>query len=254
MKEHQIIDMIMTLKLSNTSKLIFVALARRLDWSTWSKAMSVSYIYSMLGGSVSQRSISRALAELVTMQLITRTQSERADNTKLITLNTSELVKLSTAPPTELDPVTVSDPVTMSPSVTMSDPDTMSPAVTMSDLTPCHNNPDTMSDQTLTPCHSDPDTMSDNKLYITLNHNSKKTLSTEKPSQGGSTFQFSNEGDDPEIPDDVNSEQTNDRIKDYFKRPSEPVQPVMSIQEERRARELKIMEAQDRMSRSYRKR
>ena len=242
MKEHQIIDMIMTLKLSNTSKLIFVALARRLDWSTWSKAMSVSYIYSMLGGSVSQRSISRALAELVTMQLITRTQSERADNTKLITLNTSELVKLSTAPPTELDPVT------------MSDPDTMSPSVTMSDLTPCHNDPDTMSDQTLTPCHSDPDTMSDNKLYITLNHNSKKTLSTEKPNQGGSTFQFSDEGDDLEIPDDVNSQQTNDRIKDYFKKPSEPVQPVMSIQEERRARELKIMQAQDRMSRSYRKR
>ena len=235
MKEHQIIDMIMTLKLSNTSKLIFVALARRLDWSTWSKAMSVSYIYNMLGGSVSQRSISRALAELVTMQLITRTQSERADNTKLITLNTSELVRLSTVPPAELDPVTMSDPVNMSPPVPMSDPDTMS-------------------DQTLTSCHSDPDTMSDNKLYITLNHNSKKTLSTEKSNQGGSTFQFSNEGDDLEIPDDVNSEQTNDRIKDYFKRPSEPVQPVMSIQEERRARELKIMEAQDRMSRSYRKR
>ena len=242
MKEHQIIDMIMTLKLSNTSKLIFVALARRLDWSTWSKAMSVSYIYNMLGGTVSQRSISRALAELVTMQLITRTQSERADNTKLITLNISELVRLSTAPPAELAPVTLSDP------------DTMSPSVTMSDLTPCHSDPDTMSDQTLTPCHSDPDTMSDNTLYITLNDNSKKTLSTEESSQGGSTFQFSNEGDDLEIPDDVNSEQTNDRIKDYFKRPSEPVQPVMSIQEERRARELKVMEAQDRMSRSYIKR
>mgnify|MGYP001974438355 CR=1 FL=1 len=248
MKEHQIIDMIMTLKLSNTSKLIFVALARRLDWSTWSKAMSVSYIYNMLGGSVSQRSISRALAELVAMQLITRTQSERADNTKLITLNTSELVKLSTAPPAELDPDT------MSPPDTMTSPDTMSPYVTMSDLTPCHDDPDTMSDQTLTPCHDDPDTMSDNKLYITLNNNSLKTLSTDKSSQGGSAFQFSNEEDDPEIPDDVNSEQTNHRIKDYFKRPSEPVQPVMSIQEERRTRELKIMEAQDRMSRSYRKR
>ena len=202
MKEHQIIDMIMTLKLSNTSKLIFVALARRLDWSTWSKAMSVSYIYNMLGGSVSQRSISRALAELVTMQLITRTQSERADNTKLITLNTSELVKLSTEPPTELDPVT----------------------------------------------------MSDNKLYITLNHNSKKILSTEKSSQGGSSFQFINEEDDSEEPDDVNCEETNGGIQKYFKKISEPVQPVLSIQEEKRARELKIMEAQDRMSRSYRKR
>ncbi len=161
MKEHKIIDMIMTLKLSNTSKLIFVALARRLDWSTWSKAMSVSYIYNMLGGSVSQRSISRALAELVGMQLITRTQSERADNTKLITLNTSELVRLSTTPPAELDPDTMSDPVTMSPSDTMTDPDTMSPSVTMSDLTPCHDDPVTVSDQTLTPCHDDPDTMSD---------------------------------------------------------------------------------------------
>ena len=248
MKEHQIIDMIMTLKLSNTSKLIFVALARRLDWSTWSKAMSVSYIYNMLGGSVSQRSISRALAELVTMQLITRTQSERADNTKLITLNTSELVRLSTDPPAE------QDPVTMSPPVTMSDPDTMSPSVNMSDLTPCHNDPDTLSDQTLTPCHSDPDTMSDNKLYITLNNNSKKTLSTEKPSQGGSSFQFINEEDDSEEPDDVNCEETNHRIKDHFKRPSEPIRPVLSIQEEKRARDLKIMEAQDRMSRSYRKR
>ena len=254
MKEHQIIDMIMTLKLSNTSKLIFVALARRLDWSTWSKAMSVSYIYNMLGGSVSQRSISRALAELVTMQLITRTQSERADNTKLITLNTSELVKLSTEPPTELDPVTMSDPDTMSPSVTMTDPVTMSPSVTMSDLTPCHDDPDTMSDQTMTPCHDDPDTMSDNKLYITLNHNSKKILSTEKSSQGGSSFQFINEEDDSEEPDDVNCEETNGGIQKYFKKISEPVQPVLSIQEEKRARELKIMEAQDRMSRSYRKR
>jgi hypothetical protein len=124
----------------------------------------------------------------------------------------------------------------------------------MSDLTPCHDDPDTMSDQTLTPCHSDPDTMSDNKLYITLNHNSKKTLSTEKSSQGGSSFQFINEEDDSEEPDDVNSEETNHRIKHYFKKPSEPIKPVMSIQEERRARELKIMEAQDRMSRSYRKR
>ena len=253
MKEHQIIDMIMTLKLSNTSKLIFVALARRLDWSTWSKAMSVSYIYNMLGGSVSQRSISRALAELVTMQLITRTQSERADNTKLITLNTSELVRLSTAPPAEQDPVNMSPPVTMSPSVTMTDHDTMSPSVTMSDLTPCHDDPDTMSDQDLTPCHDDPDTMSDNTLYTTLNNNSLKTLSTEKSSQGTS-FQFSDEEDDSEEPDDVNCEETNGGIQNYFKKISEPVQPVLSIQEEKRARELKIMEAQDRMSRSYRKR
>jgi len=97
--------------------------------------------------------------------------------------------------------------------------------------------------------------MTDNKVSNSILKSNKESLfMSDKSSQGGSTFQFSNEGDDPEIPDDVNSEQTNDRIKDYFKRPSEPVQPVMSIQEERRARELKVMQAQDRMSRSYRKR
>ena len=135
MKEHEIIDMILTLKLSNTTKLVFMAMARRLDWSTWSKAMSVSYIHKMLGESVSQRGISRALAELSKLKLISRSESGRSDNTKLITLNVSELVHLSTIPPLE-----VAHPDTMSDTDTMSDPDTMT------DLTPCHTTLDTMSD------------------------------------------------------------------------------------------------------------
>ena len=145
--EYEIIDMIMKLKLKNTTKLIFVAIARKLDWKTWSKPMSISYIHMMIGGSVSTRSISRALVELQELELINRSTSKRSDNTRAIILNVDQLVTVS-----------------------------QSPSATMSDLTPCHTSSDTMSDPPLTLCHTSSDTMSDNILYNTLNNTLDNTL------------------------------------------------------------------------------
>ena len=153
MNEYQIIDMILRLDLKTTTKLVFVALARKLDWNTWSKPMSVSYIHNALGQSVSQRGISRALSDLQRLGVITRVESERPDNTKVIILNISVLKSLCQ----DLD--------------TMSDPDTMS------EVTLRHGDPDTMSEVGMTPCHGDPDTMSDNILYNTLNNTLNNTLS-----------------------------------------------------------------------------
>ena len=191
MNEYQIIDIILRLDLKTTTKLVFVALARKLDWNTWSKPMSVSYIHNALGQSVSQRGISRALAELTQLGLITRVSSDRSDNTKLTILNVKALSDFS------IHPDTMSDPVTMS------DPDTMSDPVTMSDLTPCHG---------------DPDTMSDNILYNTLNNTLNNTLSKS-----------------PELEQSAEDEKTNESIRLYFKTSKaeevEPSKPMMNNDE-----------------------
>ena len=217
MNEYQIIDMILRLDLKTTTKLVFVALARKLDWSTWSKPMSVSYIHNALGQSVSQRGISRALAELTQVGLITRVSSDRSDNTKMTILNVKALVDLSRHPDTMSDPVT------------MSDPDTMS------DLTPCHGDPDTMSEEGMTPCHGDPDTMSDNILYNTLNNTLDNTLSKS-----------------PELEPSAEDQQTNESIRLYFKTSKaeevEPQKPLMDnddIRAYNQARQERIWQAQE---------
>ena len=194
MNEYQIIDMILRLDLKTTTKLVFVALARKLDWNTWSKPMSVSYIHNALGQSVSQRGISRALAELAQLGLITRVSSDRSDNTKLTILNVKALSDFSIHP------------------------DTMSDPVTMSDLTPCHGDPDTMSEGGMTPCHGDPDTMSDNILYNTLNNTLNNTLPKS-----------------PELEQSAEDEKTNESIRLYFKTSKaeevEPSKPMMNNDE-----------------------
>ena len=96
--EYEVIDMIMKLQLKNTTKLIFVAIARKLDWKTWNKPMSISYIHMMIGGSVSTRSISRALVELQELGLINRSTSKRSDNTRAIRLNVNQLFTMSQSP------------------------------------------------------------------------------------------------------------------------------------------------------------
>ena len=244
MKQHEAFKLALRAPVKNSSaKMVLMALVGNsgtgLDWETWSKPISISYIYNMFAGTLSSSTISRSISALVRLELISREDTGRSDKVKTIKLNTHKLKELSqiTEAPQE-EPLPQNEPIPQNGSI----PQVDIVALPQNDI------------RVPSKRHSDSLKMTDNKVSSSILKSNKESLfMSEKPSQG-STFQFSNEGDDLEIPDDVNSQQTNDRIKDYFKKPSEPVQPVMSIQEERRARELKIMEAQDRMSRSYRKR
>ena len=225
--EYEIIDMIMKLQLKNTTKLIFVAIARKLDWKTWSKPMSISYIHMMIGGSVSTRSISRALVELQELELINRSTSKRSDNTRAIILNVDQLVTVS-----------------QSPSDTMSDLTPCHTSDTMSDLTPCHTSSDTMSDPPLTPCHTSSDTMSDNILYNTLNNTLDNTLdSPEQRHDQVFTFKPEPVKPEPVKPDDDYAQ----KLNAHFEK-----QRYDAMIEERRARDKRIKLAQERKINSYR--
>ena len=232
--EYEIIDMIMKLQLKNTTKLIFVAIARKLDWKTWSKPMSISYIHMMIGGSVSTRSISRALVELQELELINRSTSKRSDNTRAIILNVDQLVTVSQSPSD-----TMSDLTPCHTSDTMSDLTPCHTSDTMSDLTPCHTSSDTMSDPPLTPCHTSSDTMSDNILYNTLNNTLDNTL--DSPEQRhDQVFTFKPE---PVKPDDDYAQ----KLNAHFEK-----QRYDAMIEERRARDKRIRLAQERKINSYR--
>ena len=225
--EYEIIDMIMKLQLKNTTKLIFVAIARKLDWKTWSKPMSISYIHMMIGGSVSTRSISRALVELQELELINRSTSKRSDNTRAIILNVDQLLAVS-----------------QPPSDTMSDLTPCHTPDTMSDLTPCHTPPDTMSDPPLTPCHTSSDTMSDNILYNTLNNTLDNTLdSPEQRHDQVFTFKPEPVKPEPVKPDDDYAQ----KLNAHFEK-----QRYDAMIEERRARDKRIRLAQERKINSYR--
>ena len=245
MKQHEAFKLALRAPVKNSSaKMGLMGLVGNsgtgLDWETWCKPISISYIYNMFGGTLSCSTISRSISALVRLELISREDTGRADKVKTIKLNTHKLKELSqvTDAPQE-EPLSQNEPLPQDEPLPQNDIVT----IPQNDIKVPSNR------------HSDSLKMTDNTVSNSLLKSNKESLfMSEKSSQGGSTFQFSNEGDDLEIPDDVNSEQTNDRIKDYFKKPSEPVQPVMSIQEEKRARELKIMEAQDLKSKSYRRR
>ena len=270
MKQHEAFKLALRAPVKNSSaKMVLMALVGNsgtgLDWETWSKPISISYIYNMFAGTLSSSTISRSISALVRLELISREDTGRSDKVKTIKLNTHKLKELSqiTEAPQE-EPLPQNEPIPQNGSIPQVDivalpqnesipqnePLPQNGSIPQVDIVALPQNDIRVPSKR----HSDSLKMTDNKVSSSILKSNKESLfMSEKPSQG-STFQFSNEGDDLEIPDDVNSQQTNDRIKDYFKKPSEPVQPVMSIQEERRARELKIMEAQDRMSRSYRKR
>ncbi|MBV53105.1 MAG: hypothetical protein CL816_03450 [Coxiellaceae bacterium] len=80
------------------------------DWSTWSKRITVSYIYKrfnrysgadsdeMHDESISMRTITRALKELQSLGVITMSEN-RSKGDHIITLNIDKLVEMSKPPP-----------------------------------------------------------------------------------------------------------------------------------------------------------
>jgi len=80
------------------------------DWSTWSKRITVSYIYKrfnrysgadsdeMHDESISMRTITRALKELQSLGVITMSDN-RSKGDHIITLNIDKLVEMSNPPP-----------------------------------------------------------------------------------------------------------------------------------------------------------
>lgn len=95
MKQHEAIGLALKLKLKPTAQVILIALVYKLDWETWEKPISVSYLYNATNGNISKSSISRALADLQKLGVIDRSiTSERSDGVKMIKLNTDKLYDL----------------------------------------------------------------------------------------------------------------------------------------------------------------
>ena len=95
MKQHEAIGLALESELKTTTKLVLVTLIYKLDWETWEKPMSVSYIFKALGGQVSKSTISRALGDLQKLGVIRRYDTaDRADGVRLIKLNTERLSTL----------------------------------------------------------------------------------------------------------------------------------------------------------------
>ena len=108
MKQHEALCLAINSPLGDAAKWVLVALVAKLDWETWAKPMSVSYIERALR-TKSRSTISRGLAELQTKGIIERHDIEgRADGVRLIKLNTSALTNLcqTDTPPS----VTVTQP------------------------------------------------------------------------------------------------------------------------------------------------
>lgn len=95
MKQHEAIGLALKVKLKPTAQVILIALVYKLDWETWEKPISVSYLYNATNGNISKSSISRALADLQKLGVIDRSiTSERSDGVKMIKLNTDKLYDL----------------------------------------------------------------------------------------------------------------------------------------------------------------
>ena len=123
MKQHEAIGLALESELKTTTKLVLVTLIYKLDWETWEKPMSVSYIFRALGGQVSKSTISRALGDLQKLGVIRRYDTaDRADGVRLIKLNTERLSTLCQPdiPPCQSDIPPMSERHT--PSVTVTDP------------------------------------------------------------------------------------------------------------------------------------
>ena len=122
MKQHEAIGLALESELKTTTKLVLVTLIYKLDWETWEKPMSVSYIFKALGGQVSKSTISRALGDLQKLGVIRRYDTaDRADGVRLIKLNTERLSTLCQPdiPPCQPDIPPMSERHT--PSVTVTD-------------------------------------------------------------------------------------------------------------------------------------
>jgi len=123
MKQHEALCLAINCPVGDAAKFVLVALVAKLDWETWAKPMSVSYIEKALR-TKSRSTISRGLAELQTKGIIERHDIEgRADGVRLVKLNTSALSSLcqTDTPPS----VTVTHPPMSerhTPSVTVTHP------------------------------------------------------------------------------------------------------------------------------------
>jgi len=109
MKQHEALCLAINCPVGDAAKFVLVALVAKLDWETWAKPMSVSYIEKALR-TKSRSTISRGLAELQTKGIIERHDIEgRADGVRLVKLNTSALSSLcqTDTPPS----VTVTHPL-----------------------------------------------------------------------------------------------------------------------------------------------
>ena len=105
MKQHEALGLALGSPISANAKLILLTIIYRSDFSTWeAKPMSVSYIKTALGGSVSSRSIERAFTELTKANLIERRDLGRADRVKSIKINLFVLKRQQAAEPTEPAP------------------------------------------------------------------------------------------------------------------------------------------------------
>ena len=94
MKQHEALCLAINCPVGDAAKFVLVALVAKLDWETWAKPMSVSYIEKALR-TKSRSTISRGLAELQTKGIIERHDIEgRVDGVRLIKLNTSALTNL----------------------------------------------------------------------------------------------------------------------------------------------------------------
>ena len=94
MKQHEALSLAVNCPVGDAAKFVLLALVAKLDWNTWAKPMSVSYIEKALR-TKSRSTISRGLVELQTKGIIERHDIEgRADGVRLIKLNTSALSTL----------------------------------------------------------------------------------------------------------------------------------------------------------------
>lgn len=94
MKQHEALCLAINCPVGDAAKFVLLALVAKLDWETWAKPMSVSYIEKALR-TKSRSTISRGLAELQTKGIIERHDIEgRVDGVRLIKLNTSALTNL----------------------------------------------------------------------------------------------------------------------------------------------------------------
>ena len=77
MKQHEAFKLALKAQVKNSSaKMVLMALVGNsgtgLDWETWSKPISISYIYNMFAGTLSSSTISRSISALVKLELISR--------------------------------------------------------------------------------------------------------------------------------------------------------------------------------------
>jgi len=187
MKQHEAIGLALESELKTTTKLVLVTLIYKLDWETWEKPMSVSYIFKALGGQVSKSTISRALGDLQKLGVIRRYDTaDRADGVRLIKLNTERLSTLCQPdiPPCQPDIPPMSERHT--PSVTVTDPlcqpdippmsERHTPSVTVTDPL-CQPDIPPMSER-----HTPSVTVTDNIISNNLIDNQNDNQSKQNPS------------------------------------------------------------------------